>query len=129
MTEFKLDTSGGVLAKWDGGNPRHISWTMLSPFVQGYVEAQAEELAKWFMAECGLNSLILRFVNWAPETLARIIEDCEALDTRTDGPRSAQQGRDFWTTRQTGDATWSCRFPPLTVYLSDDGKVCLREGA
>jgi hypothetical protein len=82
----------------------------------------------------------LGFSDLAPETLARIMEDCERIQTR---PISATHnwgtntlaGKMFWRDRATGFAglglepriRYSEVFPPLTVYLGDDGKVYLRE--
>lgn len=68
----------------------------------------------------------LAFSELAPETLARIIADCEAwrrefagrtAETSADRPN---MGGEFWRIRQEGKRS---TFPPLTVQLGDDGKV------
>lgn len=70
------------------------------------------------------------FSDLSPEALALILRDCEAYEAsgRVVGlwRGDADQGAHFWRWRsQAADAA----FPPLTPYLSDEGKVCLREAA
>lgn len=133
-----------------------VQWGHLSPFTQGYIEALARSnfeavaampsdndetgICKW----CGRNNngepdpcsddcprQRIAFADLAPETLARIIADCEAF---APGPHPdlapAKYGREFYTARHNGFSGWSvdcadyaCRFPPLTVTLGDDGKA------
>lgn len=68
----------------------------------------------------------LAFHMIAPETLARIIADCEAFKApvRWRGATDKTGGR-FWKERQRGLFARHAgqRFPPLTVSLGDDGKV------
>jgi hypothetical protein len=106
MTEFQLDTSGAIYE-----NAPHYEatlWKDLSPFTQGYIEALL----------AGLPFSRLAFHMLAPETLARIIADCEAMQAK--GLRDTPEvGRSAWEVRQMG----ATDFPPLTVQLSDYGKV------
>jgi hypothetical protein len=151
---FTLDTSGVVFAPasdieaWPGyglhgeGSGKHrrgTSWSDLSPFVQGYVEAMfADQTEVWFdRPSLSSGTGVIRYVGFsdlAPETLALILLDCEAwLRERDDwygavrhNWRTAEKGEDFWGSRNGG--AWT-NFPPLTPYLGDDGKVYLQEGA
>lgn len=127
---FELDTSGTVLTTDRSFGGGYIKWSDLSPFVQGYVEAL-------FADEGGVLSLLMeryahegvqvRFDDLAPETLARIIADCEGA---RDGYRVANTkacGASFWAGRNDPPGCWrylvTDGFPPLTVNLGDDGKV------
>jgi len=106
-------------------------WSDLSPFTQGYIEALfASELPDG--AQLRGNHIPLGFSDLAPETLARIIADCEAQGAHynqpNDAKRHAHLGRDFWLDGQRAALCFknhdgSPRFPPLTVQLGDDGKV------
>lgn len=125
MTIFQLDTSGVVtLNKFDPeaymGYPEHVNWDRLSPFAQGYVEALLRGLYENY--EQQVAAYRFRFDNLAPETLARIIEDCATLERRAAYmvPTDAEQGAITWASRQRGDIA---DFPPLTLSLGDDGKV------
>lgn len=77
------------------------------------------------------------FSDLAPETLARIMEDCERYITHAKRKEHDQRffrdnaglGEVFWAVRQTDKAVWAYVFRPLTPYLGEDGKVYLREGA
>lgn len=112
-----------------GELPAYV-WSDLDAFTQGYVEALFESgggrIGPVFQWVCGFSDL-------APETLARIIADCAAVadfaEFFADNP-----GASFWLNRQSAWPAWSDRrprlvdrFPPLTAYLGDDGKVYLRE--
>lgn len=119
----QLDTTGHVRIDEGGGNFWAASWHFLTPFTQGYVEAvlrAAEDTLGGFTI-CGVG-----FRDLAPETLARIIADCEAWRdqhygrTRSLFKDRPDMGRDFWRIRQEGKRS---TFPPLTVRLGDDGKV------
>lgn len=110
---FQLDTSGHVEAA-SGDIPWLTVWSDLSPFTQGYIEAL---FAERFQFGVGFSDL-------APETLVRIIADCEAAISQ--GEDSAQNGAAFWAVRNhpmMPSGEWTRRFPPLTVHLGDDGKV------
>jgi hypothetical protein len=165
MADFTLDTSGTVAmpAEPRHGAPRrqHYSWSDLSPFEQGYVEAlfagavvpgiRITHQPTGDIRPATLNKLKLAFRDLAPETLAAIRKDCAAF---YDGlptmhravvvSRGQAAGRAFWEARQSSGALafggWpgpyaaplniaARRFPPLTPFLNDDGKVCLREAA
>lgn len=113
---FQLDVSGGVQltdTKW----VRIVQWSDLDRFTQGYVEALMGSpltlrgpLPKW----PGFSDL-------APETLARIMEDCATyLRTRIPPFQGHDNGAWVWTERQVGHLP---DLPPLTVILCDDGKV------
>lgn len=129
---FQLDTSGfvqdwvpphGERAGYAG--PNRVGWTDLDPFTQGYVEAaltgvETDEIVPVGYRPAGFSDL-------APETLARIIENCAKAQTyrqhQAGFTPAARHGRFFWADRQR-----NCQggFPPLTVSLGDDGKVYLR---
>lgn len=110
MTEFVKER-----AVYVNDEEGHYFWSDLSPFTRGYIEAMfADE------AEAALAS----FSDLSPGTLARIIADCATADhlrpgVSNDGDQRA--GRGFWELRQSG--ALAKRFPPLTVQLSDGGKV------
>lgn len=137
---FQLDATGFV-ARQDGGHfsinnaaLACVRWSDLDPFTQGYVE-------KVLWAAGGQISptrLYLGFSDLAPETLARIVEDCARF--RSYGEHegfkccddTGEHGRQFWEKRNW--RPWPAHaavyerdgFPPLTAYLGDDGKVYLR---
>lgn len=87
------------------------------------------------------------FRHLAPETLVAMLKDCALYQSYLTGEHSPDRlrrmGECLWYTRQDGDmfldmewgpdcaALTQCArvFPPLTLYLSDDGKVRQREGA
>lgn len=60
------------------------------------------------------------FSDLAPETLARIMEDCERFADLHGNATTAQTAAIFWRNRQAGGYP---SFPPLTPFLGDDGKV------
>lgn len=147
-TTFQLDTTGyvDVAALGIFKLPGHIhaqttvQWSDLSPFTQGYIGALLLALDEQRMAhyqDRRRRSLpeavpVRPAFSWlAPETLARIIADCEAF---APGPHPdlspSAYGREFWYGRANGFSVWSVdradyasRFPPLTVTLGDDVKV------
>lgn len=119
---FQLDTSGSVgivtAAPQGGSYCQTVWWRNLSPFAQGYVEALFASLDDDIGAELGvLNRKSPAFSDLAPETLARIIADCEEWQ-RWRG----FEGGAVWRARQAGELA-DMGFPPLTVQLGDDGKV------
>lgn len=126
MTDFHFDTSGVVPLPEDGikrVRQAHRSWPDLSPFVQGYVEAMltsVELIGQWLDTVDQFHAP--GFSDLAPETLTRIIEDCEQFNgmERYFGLRLVA-GSSFYKARQQ----MAIRdFPPLTLLrLSDDGKV------
>jgi len=131
---LQLDTSG-VVRMPDRPRAKHMDhafpaltiWSDLSPFTQGYVEAMFEEL--WRTAGSGLAHQInvSRFRHLAPETLARIMEDCAwfmALDRRPGWLLTNENGHAFWHARQGIQVLGG--WVAITPYLGDDGKVYLR---
>lgn len=134
-----FDTSGHFHVM--PGHPLHVrwgdnilTWDKLDPFTQGYVEALMKALRNGdlgYLPRAALNN-DLAFKNVAPETLARIMEDCARWEgalrkgMRANIGLTAQGGRDFFALRQRGMFN---DFPSLTPYLGGDGKVYLREAA
>lgn len=126
MSEFKLDTSGEVVVPSSHYVDEYmiVRFSDLSPFVQGYVEAMfASSITDLQNHGYSWDYGRGRFIDLAPETLARIIEDCERwIKQYPKVTLNARSGADFWLYRQR---QWIERpeFPPLIIYLSDDGKV------
>lgn len=122
MGGFTLDTSGAVgPISGDRWTPALVYWTNLTPVAQGYVEALIHSVGA------------TRFSDLSPEALALILRDCEAFYGGEVKPlpgsvnrATSADGKLFWLLRQ--DDCYPVKFPPLTPYLSADGKVCLREG-
>lgn len=118
-----FDTSGAVgivtAAPQGGSYSQTVRWANLSPFTQGYIEALLQP------SEAMHYSLMDRFAGFsdlAPETLARIIADCEARSNALlPESRTHKAGAAFWGLRQEGRQ--GALLPPLTVHLGDDGKV------
>ncbi|MFY8143067.1 MAG: hypothetical protein ACOVMT_04190 [Caulobacter sp.] len=112
---FQIDTTGTVMTPRPELPEVGQAWTWdhLTPFAQGYVEALLRHAAT--------------FSDLAPETLARIIADCDAFAKQYPGWVHRDGGALFWASRQGGATRWraymSEGFPPLTVQLGDDGKV------
>lgn len=130
MTTFILDTSGCVLIMRATDThphptdyPNGLSWGDLTPFAQGYIEALLTDFASRFalMPPTG-PAREVAFSDLAPETLARIIADCAAacLHPMPFCATYSAEGGSFWSERQDGVYV---AFPPLTVWLGDDGKV------
>lgn len=138
MAEFTLDTSGYVKKPGREGSPwadDKWTWSTLDPFTQGYVrralEDNAPEINATINARCldlGEDRPPVAFSDLAPETLAAMMKDCAAYLALHSVPETAANysslGRDFWHDRQSGRCP---AFPPLTLYLGDDGKVYQRE--
>lgn len=135
---FQLDTSGYVpppadealWGPWSKTADHNIRWSDLSQFTQGYIEAlfEAEFGA---LADAGWAGPAFR--DLAPEALARIIAD-EPIYLNLPGfhmEGSAFVGQKAWVQRQAGWPVapfglvdeYLSALPPLTVQLSDDGKV------
>ena len=130
---FQLDTTGAVAMGSEHG-PQYarvnLVWSDLSPFAQGYIEAlfasvRVDALGATYAER---PALLPRFSDLAPETLARIIADCEAMERNKGKPGTRENGADCWAGRQEGRKPGDYAphpFPPLTVQLCDDGKVRL----
>jgi hypothetical protein len=140
MTTFTFDTLQPVALRTpDGDLIGYRHWSDLTPFQQGYVEAllRALDAQRWqaYRASCAASPgrhlpvpLHPAFRWLSPEALALILRDCQ----RFTGGRTwgADVGRGFWLDRQEGSYTNALDpFPPLTVTLSDAGKVELRTAA
>jgi hypothetical protein len=120
---FELDISGSITilpgqSVSGMASARYWHWSDLTPFCQGYVEAMFSGPA---LPRVGLLWEWVGFSDLAPETLARIIEDCEALRP---SPVTVEHGRTVWKQRQEGKA--GPDFPPLAVSLGDNDKVYTR---
>lgn len=137
MAEFQLDTSGIVrVPEGSSGGEATIAlykWHNLNPVTQGYVEALFEsawpDLFAQFVAkgmsepEGHEDAVRPEFSDLAPETLARIMEDCERFLIDA-ADRSKAAGALFFRSRQRGEwKRWG--YAPLTIELRDDGKVYL----
>ncbi len=137
MTAFTLDTSGEIVLPYPHLHPwpRGYRWEDLTPFTQGAVRAAIAGIPGPFVGiwtpDRGPG-----FSDLAPETLARIMEDCErakaTLDSYPGRPDlEERQGREFWASRQTeGPHHWAnavVRYPHVTLYLADDGMIYLKE--
>jgi len=140
LTEFTLDTSGVVLMPPIDGvshtHPPHWRWSDLSPFAQGYVEALMREnyaelhRAAWQHLILPPDDVRVGFSDLHPEARAMILKACNAVEevyTELFQPDALRRmGARFWERRQQGLFTL---FPPLRVYLDDDGKVRLEPAA
>jgi hypothetical protein len=131
MATFTLDTSGEVeLRVHSAVRPelrQFVAWSNLAPFEQGYVEglfATTEDEGSTSLRD------VRAFSDLAPETLARIMEDCASASTNPwfSYTPDANGGRQFWVERRNralrGEGH---RFPPLTLHLADDGLIYFRE--
>lgn len=108
MPHFQLDTSGRVEARATVATPNPTDYPQglafgdLDAFTQGYIEALFfTETESALHGECGFSDL-------APDSLASIIDDCEAFQRETAallaeayarGYAAEQAGRDYWFTR------------------------------
>jgi hypothetical protein len=100
MYNFQLDTSGTVAG-------RALTWSDLPLTVQGAVETALED---WYDSDCIDTPAFANFCNLHPETLSRIMKDCEKFfGSRTwrDSVECAARNRrpnDFRTSKQFEDA-------------------------
>jgi hypothetical protein len=163
MPEYVLDTSGHVGGQRREANdgswfiePFNMRWTDLDAFTQGYIEALFFTENDYggddesFDPENG-SALPhdAAFADLAPEALLAILKDCAAFQAngkwkawdanRVDCPDVAQDGRDFWYTRNGhGCGFWDGDYPEpyatelsnlaggfgeVNAYLGDDGKI------
>lgn len=158
MADFTLDTSGAVgpmltIIPWTRnyeahvGNTQYVTWSDLSHFEQGYVEALfgdgptgscwRTELSRVAMARIRSSTprdRIIAFSDLHPETLAAIRKDCAAFGARYKRSDTKARGAEFWRHRQRGFYGVAGNrgrpvFPPLTPFLDDEGRVRLREAS
>ena len=130
-----LDTSGAIALPYmvDKGFCRSnvVTWSDLSPFEQGYVEALLQDANVVVWPAYGSKPpppsvLDVRFSDLARETLAVILKDCErARALWPETTTTAKNGRWLWIGRADGLYAQN-GFPPQTPHLGDDGKVYLR---
>jgi hypothetical protein len=120
---IQLDTSGFVRGPCGTSAGRKF-WSDLDPFAQGYVEALFGELVAALCEGQDEDAMtyrlahLLGFDALAPETLARIMEDCATARRLVPSENSSDDGRNFWRV---------CSVAGTTPYLGDDGKIYLRE--
>ncbi|MBP7704158.1 MAG: hypothetical protein KA105_02595 [Caulobacter sp.] len=126
---FELDTSGSVSYRVHGLMQTKI-WSDLTPFAQGYVEAMFADEATQDALMDENGRVRFGFRHLAGDTLKRIVEDCEAL--RGVGRNSRVNGYACFQRRQEQapcgpfEEVWT-GFPPVTVFLSDEGLIFLKE--
>ena len=142
MDTFKLDTSGAVDMPSAHGGTVPFRWGGLTPFAQGVVTAAlsggADEEVGPYHWPAPIDASkpdgerqtwrLVGFSDLAPATLARIIDDCAAwLDRFGPDWPDAGHGEAFEIERQAG--RWESEgFPPLALYLGDDGLIHTQEG-
>lgn len=137
MSEFTLDMPGYVQIEAPYTlEVIRLRFRDLSPFEQGYVEAMKNDrrMLSYFDDARMLDWHDWAFSDLAPETLSVIRRDCAALVSPPYVFASgAEAGRFCWEWRQrgwrntSGGPTLRETFPPLTIYLGDDGLVCFKE--
>jgi len=144
MADFTLDTSGAV-ATGDAAQGTYWAyfWPDLSPFERGYTRKALEDLNEALRANPG-NYLdggegveyigpTVGFSDLSPEALGVIRKDCKLAENNSYAWHTwldrvgVEGGKNFWESRQKPHRWYAKTFPPLTVFLSDEGRVCLRE--
>jgi hypothetical protein len=137
MSDFQLDTSGAIemrrdlLANGVPAEPDRVVWPELTPFEQGYVEALLVEAWREIQGNFG-RPTGFPFCRLAPSALERTRKDCAArFSGWVEHPNNTYvraddvvEGQRFWRDRQSGVCT---DFPPLSVFLDNDGLVNVRE--
>ncbi len=129
---FQLDTSGSILLQPSADAPWEtpaITWTDLSPFVQGYIEAVCRSGGGYNPATG--NNEPWDFRQLAPETLERTMSDCALRMSRAGIVNQSSAGAAFWAARQgkfrkqgyPAYFTLPEVFPPLILSLNEAGKV------
>jgi hypothetical protein len=141
MSTFTLDTSG-VVDHWRenrlGVKVGPTYWSDLTPFEQGYIQAAFASAAIMRANERNPAEPLrpayrdARFSDLAPETLAAILKDCEAVEKRVaDRLLVNLSGAQFWEQRQrrfagicAEDRGWGVAFfTAAALSLGDDGKI------
>lgn len=118
MTDFQLDTTGEVRTPTTPAARPGLRWADLTPFTQGYIEALIKAANQTLSFNPKHPFRPNGFSDLAPETLARIIADCAAVQA-VGLPDTLEAGQTAWEARQQG----MTHFPPLIIQLGDDGKV------
>lgn len=114
------------------------AWVDLDPFTQGAVEAAISEIPPQGDADDGLY-WVARISDLAPEALARIVEDCAGFQKEFGGgDYTSEEGKECWDARQNGWTRYGARlkqavrlsraFPPLRLFLAEDGLIHIAEG-
>ena len=111
---------------------------ILNGFTQGFIEAAfasewprlfSEFVAKGMSEPEGHDDAVVpEFSDLAPETLARFMENCERVQRSKRAYRfTPEGGARFWADQQ--DGKMPVAFPPLRLYLADDGLIRIKEPA
>lgn len=152
MAAFTLDTSGAVgpVPGYPNSGPvEHgckFIWRDLTPFQQGYVEAlftTSQHIAPNGQRVTATNTATgvarpvmlaeaFGFRDLSSEAVALILRDCEAAlrDAACGYSNTVEFGAMFWKDRQQNQLNgMEPKFPPLTPYLNDEGKVALKVAA
>lgn len=135
---FQIDTSGvfhcpdSRFMACDGA----IYWEKLPPFTQGYIEAMlnpADDATRTYqVGAVQVHQHPAGFSDLDPTAVGQIMADCEAIaakrgDNYLPNEDAVNAGRVAWVDRQNGDLLYCYgEFGPLTVFLNDARKVCLR---
>lgn len=129
-----FDTSGVVEFASNDGVQVHIRgvmWPDLSPFCQGYVEAAFAAFGGYEWKDEFGGAWPAKFSDLHPATLARFMEDCEAVQRIFAGmDLTAEDGRRCWQHRVEGfpgplatDRLLRAALRQVRLSLSPDGKV------
>ncbi|MBU0801396.1 MAG: hypothetical protein KKA05_10415 [Alphaproteobacteria bacterium] len=122
----QLDTSGTVLGVFDRELMKRDgcwTWDGMNNFMQGYISAA-------LLAETGLSGVPLwqnkAFSDFAPQALKLADENCTRFQRLTPGANDQDMGAMFWNDQQAGRWERVC-FPPIAVYVGEDGLIYFRE--
>lgn len=128
--QFQFDTSGEVRGVYGmpyaGCKAADVMWPDLSPGAQGCIAEMLQEVNRQLQAATE-SDFRFGYSHLHPDTLARIIADWERFE-REHILGKTLSGEAYWKMRQAGDLHSEftpCR--PVTPYLNDEGKVCLKE--
>ena len=132
MSTFQFNTSGHVwveLSNVGGERERaRYRWHHLNDFQRGYFTAMAREA--WEGLDQNQKDRLdhfgpIAFSDFAPETLARGMRDCEARCRLPPPiPRGSEFGEEFWGDRQGGQ---EIAFPTLRLVIAEDGLLHAEE--
>lgn len=119
-----FDTSGYIALPTTiiGGDlPCPLVWDNLTEFAQGFVAVSLETLQRRLLRQG--RRVKLAFSDLSAEAIALIFTDCAKVNGADDAAwLNADAGRDFWIGRQLGGFA-NAGFPPLNIYLDEEGKV------